>query len=210
MLIDNLPPPQRLALAYAPRSSKNQLAALLAFDARLGQAVGQANEPIMGQMRLAWWRDQLAREPVFRESSDEVVVAIELLEDLGSELVRLVDGWEGLLCEKLDRDAVNGLVQGRVNIIQALAARLGERIDGLGQAWAFADLASGMSNPDERAFVVGLAEVRRASPTRIPRTLRPIAVLDRLGRRSLERGGEPLLGGPASLLLAMRLGLLGR
>jgi hypothetical protein len=44
----------------------------------------------------------------------------------------------------------------------------------------------------------------------LPRTLRPLTVLTGLARRSLGRGGAPLLDGPRAALLAMRLGIAGR
>jgi phytoene synthase len=40
--------------------------------------------------------------------------------------------------------------------------------------------------------------------------LRPLAVLSGLARRSLARGGSPLLDGPGAMLLAVRLGIAGR
>jgi phytoene synthase len=40
--------------------------------------------------------------------------------------------------------------------------------------------------------------------------LRPLTVLAGLARRSLARGGAPLLDGSGAILVAMRLGITGR
>lgn len=211
MLNDILPLPQRLALSYGPERSRSQLATLFAFDARLGSAVRQASEPIMGQMRLAWWRDQLRLVANKRERSDVLVVALDGLGGCEASLAELVDCWEGLLAETLDQAAIAWLVSARTGAIQAIGRVLGlPGIPGLGAAWAYADLATGFSDPDERNLVLTLARQAEAPPLRAPKELRPVAVLDGLARRSMARGGAPLLEGTSSLLLAMRLGLLGR
>ena len=50
-----------------------------------------------------------------------------------------------------------------------------------------------------------------AEPRRLARLVkRSVAVLGGLARRSLARGGAPLLDGPGSALTAIRLGLTGR
>ena len=54
--LEQLTPPKRLALAYARRPEKEALALLLLFDVSLGHIVQRSNEPLIGQMRLAWWR----------------------------------------------------------------------------------------------------------------------------------------------------------
>ena len=59
--VSSLPLPQRLALSYAPRASRNAFAGLLALDTRFAGIVRHAREPMLAQMRLAWWRDVLAK-----------------------------------------------------------------------------------------------------------------------------------------------------
>ena len=55
-LLDTLAPMHRLALAYAPAEARPAWAGLLALDARLAGVVRAAREPVLGQLRLAWWR----------------------------------------------------------------------------------------------------------------------------------------------------------
>jgi len=55
-LLDSLGPLNRLALAYAPQSTRLPLLALLALDMRLAGIVRNSREPMLAQLRLAWWR----------------------------------------------------------------------------------------------------------------------------------------------------------
>jgi phytoene synthase len=202
-------------LSYSQKAARAPFLALLAFDARLGQAVRQAGEPLVGQMRLAWWNEQLGLEAARRERSDELVVALDRLEDMRRPLHALVDGWELLLGERLDNAAIEDFADARAGAIGALAGLFGvengaESVRHAARRWALADLAAGLTNPAERDAVLKIAARDPSHRVRLPRALRLLAVLDGLASKSLEKGGAPLLAGPASLLHAMRLGLLGR
>jgi phytoene synthase len=50
-----------LALSYAQAPGRGALGALLALDDALAQLLRTTREPALGQMRLAWWREALAR-----------------------------------------------------------------------------------------------------------------------------------------------------
>jgi len=63
LLASELPPPQRLALAYAPARARPATLALLALDARLAAILRGRREPLAAQLRLAWWREMFARPP---------------------------------------------------------------------------------------------------------------------------------------------------
>ncbi|HEX7709754.1 MAG TPA: hypothetical protein VF418_02340 [Sphingomonadaceae bacterium] len=189
--------------------------ALLAFDARLGQAVRQASEPIMGQMRLAWWNEQLRLEADRRERSDELVAALDALAGMRGALHALVDGWELLLGETLDRPAVEAFVAARAGAFVGLARLLATpdsaaTVLAAGRCWALADLAAGLGEGGERAGVLALGAEEPHVPIRLSRALRPLAVLAGLGRASLANGGAPLLRGRRAALRAIRLGLTGR
>lgn len=214
-LVSSLPLPQRLALSYAPAVSREPMLVLFAFDARLGQAVRQAGEPIMGQMRLAWWNEQLRLEADRRERSDDLVAALDQLAGVRGALHALVDGWELLLGETLDERTIDNYADARAGAFAALAGRIAapdatEDVARAARRWALADLAAGLGSKDEREAVLEVAMGERTGRIRLSRALRPLAVLEGLGRRTLARGGAPLLEGKASLLLAMRLGLVGR
>lgn len=214
-LIETLPAPQRLALAYAPARAKPRTLVLFALETRLAQAVRQASEPIMAQMRLAWWRDQLALPVAKRENSDALAASLTLFEGEEIALQALVDGWEVLLSEWMDLAAVERIAAGRAAGFAALARLSGadHAVDDALRAarrFALADLATKFSNSEERAQVLALVGAERGQGIALPRALRSLAVLDGLARRSIARGGAPLLDGPASALAAIRLGLVGR
>ena len=209
-LESELPDVERLALAHAPRGTRKRVFALLAFDARLAGIVRQAREPLLGQMRLAWWRDHLAK-PCNEWPKGEPL--LELLSEwqCPAALAALADGWEGLLRDSLDEDAIRSFAEGREKAWLALAAEIGARSDPApaARAWALADLAANLSDPDERAQVLEVAG-KEKFPLPTERALRPLAILGGLGRRSLARGGTPLLDGRGAALAALRLGMFGR
>lgn len=213
-LLEMLPLPQRLALAYAPGPARPATLALFALDTRLGQALRQTSEPIMAQMRLAWWRDQLRLPPSGRERADELVRALDALSGEAEGLLALVDGWELLLSEEFGTQVASAFATARAQALLALARVVGARDRGedvlfAGQRWALADLASGLGDPEERSVVLEMAGALEGKGARLSRRLRPLGVLDGLARRSLARGGRPLLDGPGSALAAIRLGLSG-
>jgi phytoene synthase len=209
-LIASLSVPQRLALAYTPGGTKPAVLALFALEARLAQAVRQASEPIMAQMRLAWWRDQLRFVPGARERSDELVRALDIFAGEEAALRELVDGWEILLSEQLDAAA---FAEGRGGAFAALARVLDAPDKPAAQAgryFALADLAANLGDAGEKQDVLAAARSEGGTRVVLPRQLRSLAVLDGLARRSLARGGAPLLEGPGAMLAAIRLGLTGR
>jgi len=210
-LLDELPPAQRLALAYAPRRAQPATLALLALDVRLAAVVRRRGEPVLAQMRLAWWRDMLARKPQDWPKGEVVLGLLQGWRDPAA-LARLVDGWEALLAESFDRPALDEFVSGRAASFRRLAAELeltSERVETAASWWALADLAANLTDPAERDVVLAAAAALPA-PEPLPRDLRPLAILAALGRRSLARGGGPLLSGFGAFLAAMRVGIGGR
>ena len=210
-LLDELPPPQRLALSYAPRLARSPTLALLALDVRLAALLRRGREPVLVQMRLAWWRETLAADPRSWPVGDPVLGLLRGWRR-PTALGGLVDGWEGLLGDSLDRAAIGAFAEGRGEAFAELARELGAEpaaATACGKLWALGDLAANLSEPGERAAAIGAAANLPPCP-QLPRALRPLAVLAGLARRSLTRGGEPLLAGPRALLFAVRLGIAGR
>ncbi len=207
---DELPELARLALAWAPPRARPATAALLALDSRLATLLRQMREPLLGQMRLAWWRDRLGESPERWPRGDPVLDALRHWPDPPA-LVPLVDGWEALLGEGLDAEV---FAHGRGQGFATLARTLGEALAAdaalaAGRIWALADLAANLSAPAERAAVLALGAAA-GPPPRLPKSLRALAVLAGLGWRSLASGGGPLLAGRGSAIAALRIGALGR
>ncbi len=205
-----LPPVERLALAYAPARARPAWLAVLALDARLGQQLRAAREPILTQIRLAWWRDRLAEDAGDWPQGEPLLAALAEWHGHHRRLGALVDGWEMLLGEApLPIAALEGFVAGRAAAMEALALALecpdaAAAAHRAGGGWAIADLATHLSHPHERASARMLAAGHDWQQPRLPRALRPLAILHGLGARSLKEGG-----GESNFWAALRLGLLG-
>ncbi len=215
-LRETLPTLHRLALAYAPSRARDAWLALLALDARLAGVLRGSSEPMLAQIRLAWWRDMLARGEQDRPGGEPLMGLIACWGDHAAALSALVDGWENLAqSDALGADAMRAFCQGRGAAAAALTRLTGctgaqENARAAGEGWALADLASRLTDPGEREIAARLMREQDWKRVALPRALRPLAVLHGLASQSAGRGGameEPRAG---SLLLAMRIGLLGR
>lgn len=207
-----LTPLNRLALSYAPASSRPQFLALFTLDARLAGIVRAAREPLLGQMRLAWWRDRLAEDCSLWPAGEPVLAALQSWRGQHQTLAPLVDGWEALLGDlPLTLDEFCQNANGRGQSFAALAQLSGNQwaaqdASRMGANWGLADLASHVSHPDEKTAILNHIGDQDWTQARLPRALRPLTVLHGLARRDRAGGHHPVL----TILAAIRLGLLGR
>ncbi|MEL0209028.1 MAG: hypothetical protein VW891_00195 [Novosphingobium sp.] len=186
---ENLDEVSRLALIYAPVSARNAWAALLVLDRRLAEAAPSGREPLMIQIRLAWWRDRLLEDSEAWPSSEPVLQALKAWNGQHKVLVRLVDGWESAV---IGEDGGVDLRAARIEAYIALAQLLGvERLDAVREA--------------------ALETVDPSTPSRarqrLPRSMRPLAVLRVVAQRnaSPDRNNRPLL----DMMRVVRAGTLG-
>ncbi len=206
----------RLAIAYSPRDLQPRLASFFAFDQRLARIIAQTTEPMLAQIRIAWWRDALALDPADRPQGDAVLDALGSHWS-GSErcLIELANGWEEMLAEPpISLDVAKRFVASRIAPIMVLGSleegsHAHRSVSEAAQNWGWADLVLNTSDPDERsAFLTqGLQAAKKSR--RLPGRWRGIAVLGALARRSLRQGGQPLMEGRGAALVALRAGLLG-
>lgn len=207
---DILPPEAGLALAWTPQKVRGALTTALQLDRRLARIVARTTEPMLGQMRLAWWREALGKPVADRPRGDAVLDAIGEHWQGGEErLVAMVDGWEVLVtAEQLGPAEAEAFGTGRAAFFNALHderdAATGQRVAAAGLRWALADAAASLSDTAEREVLrkVALGAMRQGG--RLPGTLRGLAVLDALALRSLRRGGRPLMEGRGSALAALK------
>jgi 15-cis-phytoene synthase len=204
----------RIANSYTSGAARSAVDTLLALDAQFAKFVFTASEPILAQMRLAWWRDR------FAEPRENWPVGNPILSELASwdaevsGLGGLVDGWEALLANTPPRIAdFEAYREGRASGWIVLADHLGSKADkraiALASArWSMADAAASMSESEARELArrEGLA---LPNAPHLPRDLRALTVLETIGRRALESGAAPL-SRPGDLLSVLRRGLTGR
>lgn len=197
VLIDN--PDQILALGYAAGPANRRLiSAVFAFDAMIGGQVLAAREPIFGQIRLAWWRDQLKGMADDVTRKDPMLIEIATLLESGiaaldwpSDLIAIVDGWEALLGEERPTDAVlTVFAQNRGRGV------FGSALSEIGEGWALVDLALRMKDEGMMALAMprlaGLAEAPRSKETRAFRVLAALALGDvKAGAVHRPRPGSP-------------------
>ena len=214
-LLETLPLPQRLALSYAPRRAHGPTLAVLALDTRLAGIIRAGGEPVIAQMKLAWWRERLAQDPAQWPLGEPLLA---LLGESGLDctcLSPLVDGWEMLLADSLDTEGIALFAKGRALAWVAVADAAGHHgadasVERAGRTWALADLAMNLGTQEETAKVRGAAEEEAERQAGLPAVLRPLTVLRGLAVRALKRGATEMLDGPGAMAMALRLGIIGR
>lgn len=201
----------RLALAYSPAATRGTLQLVLMLDQRLARLVARTTEPMLGQMRLAWWRDMFGQPAAMRPRGDVVLDGISQgWQGSYAPLVGLVDGWENLIADPpLPSEAALACGAGRAGALVAACGYVPgepglEDAEAAARRWALGDLAARVSDPQERAMLIGLGQAEcTAARTRLGRKGSGLAVLDALARRSLKRGARPLMEGRGAAAAAM-------
>lgn len=184
----DLDPAHRIALAYAPKSARAAWLALLAFEQRMADTARPGREPIMIQLRLAWWRDRLAEDAATWPVSEPLLAQLASWRGRHGALSALVDGWEAMI---VGEDGGAQLREARVKAHLALAGLLG---------------VTALEPVERMARDLAMGEGAVSPGPPVARPMRPLAVLRILARR--ERKARP--SSPfADLLRVMRAGLLG-
>lgn len=210
-----LPLPQRLALAYAPRRSRGDIAALWQLDCRLASILQSRGEALIAQIKLAWWRDRLAEDPQAWPVGEPLLQMLRDGKVPPRAYLPLVDGWERLLDEDLTAATVREFAAGRAAAWCAVAQAAGaigavEAVEQAAREISYLDLSLHLGNEAEARAAQQLALACKWHRPRLPRALRPLAVLHALSARALRSGARDLLDGPRAGLLALRIGFVGR
>ncbi len=203
-----------LAFSYAPKEARAGLEALFGLDAALGRVLRTTREPMVGQMRLVWWRDALEALDTAPAPGEPVLQALEehVLPTgvTGASLAGLTEGWEALLGE-LDEAALDGHAGQRGGLLfdraGALLGAEDPQLTVAGRGWAIADLAANLGDAALANAASGKARalLDTASGQRWSRRGRPLGALALIARRALD--GAP---GPAMVLRLARFRLTGR
>ncbi len=190
--------------------------AYFGLDRRLARIVSATTEPMLGQMRLAWWRDMLLTPPSDRPNGDAVLDGVSNKWGGGeATLIELVDAWEVLVvAEQIGQSEIEVFTAGRAAPFTALieggSPTDAASILSAASVWVLADAASRVSQPEELNEFLTAASSYSTKSFRLPRELRGLAVLTALARRSLKRGGRPMMEGRSAALVAIRAGIFGR
>lgn len=205
-----LPPEAILAMAWTPPNLRAPLSMALQLDRRLARIVARTSEPMLGQMRLAWWRDALSNKLADRPRGDAVLDGIGA-HWAGREaaLIAMVDAWEVLVtAERIGYEDAKSFGIGRGEFFTAIAGLEDvsnrDRLAAAGYRWAMADAAVAVSQPDERDVLIQVGLARAHLNESFPRSLRGLAVLEALALRALRGGGQPLMAGRGAALTALR------
>jgi 15-cis-phytoene synthase len=189
---------RRLALAYAPASARPALAALWRLDVTLGAVLAGRRDPLAAELRLAWWREALARldaapppaEPVLQGLAACVLPAGVT----GAALAAMEEGWLTLLADgPLGAAALAAYADARGGALFRHSARLlglpDHPVEAAGRRWALVDLARRSATRGEAIAALAAAAAIEADRT-WPQALRALGMLSILARRDLARGPD--------------------
>lgn len=189
MSAEALDPKHRIALAYAPKSARSAWLALLQFENKLADVARPGRDPMMVQLRLAWWRDRLG-EPVDRWPVSEPILALlKAWRGKHEGIVPLVDGWEASV---VGEDGGRALAEGRVEAYAALAELVG--------VTALETICAAVRHINDPHTATPL-------PSPIPRAMRPLAVMRALAIREAKGGKRSPFSDLARIMSA---GMFGR
>ena len=176
-------------MLYAPRAVQALWEGFLLLDRRLADAARAGRDPLMIQLRLAWWRDRFDQPAADWPQGEPLLARLQAWESERAVLRGLVDGWEARI---VGEDSGAELGKARIAAVCALARLSGVQPDDAVRRAAAEWL--GLEPPAPRAPI-------------LPGALRPLVILRGMALR--EAAGRP--GGPLRDFLAiLRLGLLGR
>lgn len=195
-------PEQTLALAYGRRHLREPYSLLLQLDRSLARSMPREGPPIAGQVRLAWWREQI-------ESPMKAAAANPLLERIGGliadrsiarkDVAGLVDAWEILLAHTdLSGGSLRDFARTRGAGVYRLAAAISgvaadDRLDRAGMLWALADFARHCTDRKLADRALALALEHRGAPRMLPSALRPFALLSHFAESDAVRGFDRLI-----------------
>ena len=190
-----------LALTYVPAPRRQALRTIWELDAAWGAVLAGGREPLISQIKLAWWRDSLAKldgeKPPAEPMLQAVAADILPLGVSGTELSEMEVGWTLLLAEEpltaaelATYSATRGTLLFRYSA-RLLGAELTPGMARAGEGWALVDLARHSNAVDAEAALQAARE-RLFGEERWPTPLRPLGMLARLARRDSLRAADQL------------------
>ncbi len=188
---------------------------LFMLDTACAQIARTVHEPLMAQIRLAWWRDGLQAETeraAHRSPEMDVLRAREGFGQMRPHLVAMVDGWEYLiLFDGTDPDAMlTAYAKGRGGGLFAAFGGAAQADTTDGAVWALWDLAGHLGDEALAQKAVAIAGEAAAQP-RAMRMPRMLAMMAGVARHDVRRGrGAPPDLTPRLYLRLLRMQIFGR
>lgn len=215
---DALPPLAQMLSAHAAGGQVERHRALWAFDARLAKVARTTSEPMIGQMRLAWWNDVIADAAGVKGQGEPVVDAMRASGAMGAPgLEAVIDGWEVLVVEpEIDAQGLRDYAAGRGGgLFRALAdeADAPEWMVTAGQVWALWDLAGHVADEAlaRAALELGRELLPQVDTACWTRAGKPLRIAFTLARQDVLAGQGAPAGMPRALAWRLlRIALVGR
>lgn len=179
----HLNPVEQLAVTYARSDVKAALQLLLTFDSRLADIVLQSSEPMIAQIKLAWWHDAITSASDKRPKGEPLLATLANIEqrfDVTTAMATLVDAWR-LLAASDDwapelRQRFGAMRA--MGVFRSYATWLQTDVSSdVGIYWALNDL-------DRR---MGKAPSMLTKMAPLPRALRPLSILAFAAARDVTR-----------------------
>jgi phytoene synthase len=191
---------RQLILSYAPAEERSALALLLSLDDLLGVIARTTRDVLIAQMRLTWWYHALVALDTTAPPAEPLLrgLAAELIPRgvSGSDLARLVGGWETLL---EDEPSLEVIAEERGAVLFAAAATLlGAPLPSVaaGPGWALSEVAVHSLDPAlaRRARNDARSRLDRIMDARWPASLRALGALALLARFDVSATPPPVAG----------------
>lgn len=193
-------------MVAVPRERRAAMAALWGLAARLTKLLLAAREPLIGQIKLAWWRDMaamIAADPAALPKGEPLLAELQASWGGQGGLDALVDAAEAMLLAESDAE--------RCAASEAFGAQLfalsGGTVAG-GRRWGLLWGAGVVDGEDETRVLLHKARHVGAPARRELGGSRALRMLDRWAAAVARRNGARHLRREGLLLL--RIGLLGR
>lgn len=220
----SIDPEIALSMAYAPADKRSALETIWMLDAQLGGIVRSTSEPMIGAMRLTWWRDAIEglanapapAEPLLQRLQAELIGGGQGV----GQLPDIAEGWIVLLDPlPLSHEALGDYAEQRGGVLfSQISRRLGAQdTPGIAQAgagWALVDFAFHCRDRVTAGQALSLARpmLEQALDKAWPRAARPLGMLAHLALRDARAGldASRRTGSPGRLLSMLRHRLTGR
>lgn len=210
-----LSPEQSLALAFCGARLREPYSLLLQFDRNLGRSMPQDGPAIVGQIRLAWWREHVGSPAIIAPANPLLERIDDMIRDQSiarEGLAALVDAWE-ILLENSDLSG-KGLLEfamarggGLFRLASSIAGVVAdENTDRAGMLWALADFARHCTDRQLADQALVLAQEYRGTARLLPRALRPFAILAHFAEKDAACGFDrlPPTGSPRRIAQAWK------